>query len=566
MVKGKKKNIKFHIVTVLLIAIIIGILFLMEWLFTEEPGYDEVLINDGWTVRYNDEVIVTDNITELFFGNVKKGAVLEAERKLPECYEVEAPTLSFYSIHSKVEVYLDDELYYEYGEPYYSQGRMLGYGFHYIVLPKETEGKNLKILYRMSEDNSFSNYYNIKIVDGYRIQNHQLNQSKFSLFTSLFLIVCGLLLFCVIIVTGGQKNLVMEIICIAALSTSIGLWTMCNRNIYNLLTDNLRNKVFIEYLSLYMITIPFLGYFVRIVSAPTTPKPIKFAYRTILWGQIAFYICVVLLAAFNVVHLPVFLPIVHGFMVLTIVIMLVFAIDKIRRKERVNFVIIAGFTAATVLAGIDLIRYNLSKYLIGFKGDAVGNSYIDFSAILIVVTLFLDFFKRFSDIARKESRDNILAELAYLDELTGLANRRKCDDSIKEMIEKKVPFILYSFDLNLLKKVNDSYGHEEGDKLINSFADALRRAFPADAIIARYGGDEFTVILSATDGTGAEEGISRLMSEIEAANKNNSGEKWQISTAAGFAYSSERETPHDLFVLADERMYNNKRESKLGRQ
>lgn len=89
-----------------------------------------------------------------------------------------------------------------------------------------------------------------------------------------------------------------------------------------------------------------------------------------------------------------------------------------------------------------------------------------------------------------------LSVTAYVDVQTGLANKSSCEKKLQDeqWLDKHVGFLM--FDMNNLKKVNDSLGHAAGDSMISNFARMLRLSVPDNQFIGRFDGDEFIVILS----------------------------------------------------------------------
>lgn len=88
--------------------------------------------------------------------------------------------------------------------------------------------------------------------------------------------------------------------------------------------------------------------------------------------------------------------------------------------------------------------------------------------------------------------------LSSLDPLTGLANRRAFEDLLNVRIRSRNRFCLILIDLNNFKEVNDRLGHLAGDEVLKHFAGKLRLQFPSADLVARWGGDEFAVIISTS--------------------------------------------------------------------
>ena len=112
---------------------------------------------------------------------------------------------------------------------------------------------------------------------------------------------------------------------------------------------------------------------------------------------------------------------------------------------------------------------------------------------------------------RHREREQVLLNEAYRDYLTGLLNRRGLYAAIDALRQEDLPLAMYMFDLDDLKKANDSYGHDAGDEMLRHFAELLRQQTREGDILCRYGGDEFVVILRRI---GALETILRKGEEI----------------------------------------------------
>ena len=113
-----------------------------------------------------------------------------------------------------------------------------------------------------------------------------------------------------------------------------------------------------------------------------------------------------------------------------------------------------------------------------------------------------------------------LAELASIDPLTGLSNRRQLMDALKSSMSmatrESLPISVLMIDVDRFKDFNDSFGHPEGDRVLIGLAQILLAAVRGHDIVARYGGEEFTVILVGADLVGASAFAERIREEVEA--------------------------------------------------
>ena len=153
--------------------------------------------------------------------------------------------------------------------------------------------------------------------------------------------------------------------------------------------------------------------------------------------------------------------------------------------------------------------------------------------------------------------------LSYRDQLTKLFNRHyleKVRDEVKA--EKNHPLGIITMDVNDLKLVNDTYGHDEGDRLLVKVSDIFRHVFPADSLIFRMGGDEFMVVLPLIE----EEILKQMKLRLEELLEEYSKEAYPVTIAMGYFISHDPE--EDLFEVlkkADGYMYEDKRIHKINK-
>ena len=149
--------------------------------------------------------------------------------------------------------------------------------------------------------------------------------------------------------------------------------------------------------------------------------------------------------------------------------------------------------------------------------------------------------------------------MALLDPLTGLFNRRyieqRLEDEIKRSERHGQALSVILFDLDEFKQVNDTYGHGAGDALLKAFAERLSKATRGSDAAARYGGDEFLVVLPECK----PENVQHVLKRLEGIRVEIEGHNLPIVISAGWADLLSGESAKDLLARADAELYANKR-------
>ena len=177
--------------------------------------------------------------------------------------------------------------------------------------------------------------------------------------------------------------------------------------------------------------------------------------------------------------------------------------------------------------------------------------------------LFADALRKARDSFRKNKSQ--INDIAYRDPLTGVGNSAAYREAVMKLngkIRKSIPkFTVIVFDINNLKKVNDSYGHNFGDILITSASKLIRETFEPNGIY-RIGGDEFCVILEDDNAAMYNELLNDFAKSIERFN-NSAQARLPVSVASGYSqYNSDDDNYMSVFRRADSAMYSNKEEMK----
>lgn len=188
------------------------------------------------------------------------------------------------------------------------------------------------------------------------------------------------------------------------------------------------------------------------------------------------------------------------------------------------------------------------------------------------VTSVIEYTRDITARKRTEAERDILIDrfqhLSCTDDLTGLLNRRalieKLDEETRRSKRYGSKLSLMVCDVDYFKEINDSYGHDHGDKVLQAIASLLNKSLRKTDIIGRYGGDEFFMVLPETPLENAQELAERIRANVEEFGlKVNSGETITTSVSIGIAaFNSQSEDMNDFVKRGDNALYAAKGEGR----
>jgi diguanylate cyclase (GGDEF)-like protein len=226
--------------------------------------------------------------------------------------------------------------------------------------------------------------------------------------------------------------------------------------------------------------------------------------------------------------------------------------------------------AVTIILALSVAILSLSANLAGRKTVFGLN---ERTAVQILVALVLVFtaqvilqhmsFRRLQrELAEQQIQAEVFRRLAMFDPLTGLYNRRYAEQRLKAEISrsarKGLALIVVLIDVNDFKQINDTYGHQSGDTVLKECAKLLNHATRGSDLAARWGGDEFMMLL--VDCEPAQ--LPTILSRLEDFEVVVQGRELPVSLAIGWKSFEHGDQLADLIESADRMLYSNKGATK----
>lgn len=163
-------------------------------------------------------------------------------------------------------------------------------------------------------------------------------------------------------------------------------------------------------------------------------------------------------------------------------------------------------------------------------------------------------------------QSHVLREHARTDELTQLYNRRHILEFLQNTEANRrrnhIPYSVCLCDLDHFKSVNDLYGHDTGDTILINFADFLKKSVRKTDCVARWGGEEFLVVLTNTAGNDAVVTMNNLLTRLRSEHRIEINEDKQLSMSVGVAEAMGETSVDEIVIRADQALYRAKEEGR----
>ena len=551
--ENKKPGLKSKILHIILFVLVIGTFSVLYYHVAKGNQSSKVIrFDEGWTVNLDDAVFSNVDLDELIFGMAKYGDKIVLTNTIPnDAFDRSALCLAV--DYCATTIYVDGIKIFEYGYDLLARGDILGYGKQIVSLPDNCAGKPVKIVFYVTEEEEVTSLFTPLIYDETTLMSDYLSPDAIQFAISLSLVVGGLFLTLITFALFFRSYSMERLMCIGMFSLCIGLWSLANGGFTILFTHNFVLKTYLEYMSLYLSPIPILLYFREDVEQRSI-RVESFIYYALMLIGIQLLLVSVLCQFMNWFHFPVFLRVYQTYMFICCMFIL-FVILQDMMREKQHKILLGGMLTILVIVIRDLIMFNVTKY--GWFGVTDGSyvSMVAFGGLVFILSMVIDYIYQVRSQVILTAENEFLSRIAYMDVLTGLYTRRKCEEVFKEIDSSGHEYIIIQFDLNNLKSTNDRLGHEKGDELLIRFSKCLRKTYTSQEIIGRMGGDEFIVIVPNGKRYNVEDSFARLEKNI--ADDNAKSTDIKVSSSYGYCRSTEipEPTARAVYIEADRKMY-----------
>lgn len=478
---------------------------------------------------------------------------------------VEEPdTVGFFAFEQQVYVCLDGEEIQHFAPERPRYSKTPGNGWQFIELTGEDVGRQLSIrLVQCYGDGR------VKIPVLYHgtkegIMLHYLAEKIPMFLLSMLGVTVGLILLLIWCVAGEKIQLGRGLPWLALFAVFIGAWSAIEANIYSFFFENLMLISRLSYMCLKLAVAPFI-LFVNITFHSGESKLL----RTLTALSLAEFWVTGFLQLFGILDYADTLFLTHGILTISSAYIIVTAIPKLvlHRQEwktvtdqRIAYVVHSIFIIVVAVTSLmDLFGY----YFTNNPDVAHYSRFGYFGYILAVaIALLLDYM----NLVVMGKQAEVIKKEASIDAMTKLRNRAEFERDMGRFTAKssrKMGVIM--FDLNNLKYVNDTYGHELGDAYIISGSRVIYESFEKCGRIYRIGGDEFCCIAKSL----TEEGFAARSREMEQRiadfyMEGADGARITMAIASGYAaFDPEQDSDlKETMKRADVRMYERKKQLK----
>ena len=432
--------------------------------------------------------------------------------------------VAFYLIHQEVEVYLNDELIYQVThKDSHNFSKTTGCFWAEVYTYPEDEGKEICIRTKPIYASSVQNVPTFYFGDHGQIISSIIKRNLPIITISIFAIIVGLGIIFFILYNIKNLEIDRSVFMLGVFSLLTGLWKLSDMEAATLL---IKDPLVLSSMAIICIPLALVSYLYFIRR--------QFQYTNLfLWDFICIFLSgvtigLILLQLFGIADLRATLIVSHAMIIFALLFIILMLIKESRTGGFSSKLKITVFCCILCMLGsfIDLAVY----YTTGASGNTV---YCLVAFLIYVISMCYVTLKDTKELLNRGQEATHYQQLAMHDELTGLFNRAHFSDYISHNDVLNNRCFLIMFDVNNLKRCNDTRGHDCGDRLLKNSAYLMKQAFPK-GICHRIGGDEFCIIMKDSSSGECQQALYELGKAAEEYNLSHPKD-FPIEIAYGYA-------------------------------
>jgi len=551
LIEKRNKKIGFVLFDAVIIFVLIGVGFRY---FCNMSQYNENILDE----RIFTTIHRADGRIESYTSNLIPEAtgedVVDFNIRLPDKNPFKETTLCAVVYNCKIEVFHDEDVLFEYASGSSRNSGRLGNTLITVPVSDDLFGKEIIVRCTVPLGGTITKLENVRLMPSDYSLRYVLINHEIDFVFCISLVAVSVVAMMLMLNFGGFNDLVREGMYLFCFFITIGLWVLGSNNMLYLFINNPIICSTLEYIAMFMMPMWFCAF----LSLELSEKfKNLYIFLSIFYGLI--FLEVVSLnytTPMKYYHFTHMERILIFFGLIVTVLILIINKNKQTKSEKI---IKIGTVCSIIVMTAEVVRYELKDTSYLFR-QLFSTSLSVFGIIIFVFSLFYGYYiKIYSELTKQKA----LERVAYTDGMTGIANRTAVNEYLNNLQTTDSYGIVF-FDVNDLKKANDVYSHEVGDKLITVVANALRNSFDDDrGFYGRYGGDEFV----AGYINEAEDLIKSSLERFDDEIKKINAEKqlpFDVRVAYGF-YLNDPSDPLSAdkgVKVADDRMYENKKAMK----
>lgn len=461
-------------------------------------------------------------------------------------------TICFYTVHQNVQVFLDgEEIYRLQPVKKLFLPRTPGRVYNFLEFEPEDNGKRLTV-------RIIPVYYgreripDILIGSRYAIVKSIKDSNFGTIFLGVLTIIMAVFLLFFKQLNGDESTDDKTAVHLLGFAINISIWKLTDSSIIGLWGANVPILALIPYAALTLIPVQA----VHFISSMVRVRRVK-AWDISRYSSIISLLMVLLFQLTGVTDFGESLWILQLNLVICVVCLFV-GLHQVSSKQGMtdNIRMSLAYSGCCALwMVVDIVGYYLAQSEATFSLSMM-------IFMIFMIVLAVDRVRKSKVLMQAGSQARQYKKLAYHDALTGFFNRAAYTDHLAAADFRPDKVIVVMFDLNNLKKCNDTFGHEKGDIYIKESARIIMDCFGENGRCYRMGGDEFAVIMNTDSVEACKKAVGRMRDRVD--RFNDASRDIHMGIAYGFsAFDPAEDTDvHDMIRRADKMMYENKFQMK----